>query len=109
MEEKQLDALLKQLQGRSVPSLPLNISQNVWREIRIRQSQQKTLWDFFPQFFFSPRVLSAGLAIACVVGIGSGILLTEFSKPSNARGALDLQVFLSAPPDLPSTLLAQHL
>lgn len=109
MEEKQLDTLLKQLQERPIPSLPSNISQNVWREIRIRQSQKKTWWDFLPQCFFTQRILSAGLAIACVVGIGSGIFLAEVSQSNRARGALDLQVFLSAPPDLPSTLLAQSL
>lgn len=109
MEEKQLDTLLKQLQERAMPTLSSNTSQNVWREIRIRQSQQKTWSDFLPQFLFSPRILSAGLAIAFVVGISSAILLTELSQSNEVRSALNLQVFLSAPPNLPSTLLDQSL
>lgn len=109
MEEKQLDSLLIQIQERQVPSLPSNISQNVWREIRIRQSQHKNGWDFLPEFLLSPRILSSGLAIAFAVGIGSGIFMTELPPSNGTRGALNLQVFSSLSPDLPSTLLAQNL
>ncbi len=109
MEEQRFDKLLKQLQKRPIPSLPSTLSQNVWREIRNRPSGQKTWVDFLPHFIFSPRILSAGLAIAFVVGMGSGIVMTALSQSHAVPEALNLQVFLSSPPDMPSTILTQSL
>ena len=110
MDQPSLDRLLQQRRDKASASLPGAFSQNVWREIRMRKSERTessspfALWGWLlrPQMVVAAMVLSVGVGI----GLGSR---SQMSERTQARSALNLEVFGDASPALPSTLLAARL
>lgn len=111
MDESNLDELLRLHRETRRPTVPANLSQNVWREIRRRQtdaaeSGRWLAWLLEP--FHRPMMLGSAVILALMLGVGVGAMAVQ-AQPSPARTALDLEVFSLSPPSLPSTLLHASL
>ena len=108
MNDDSLDRLLAQRRNAPMPQLPGSFRQGVWREIRQRKSESHTLsatwfgWLLEP--LLKPAFAFAALTLAVVMGVGLGSG-AHASQESQTRAALDLQVFGSASPALPATLM----
>jgi hypothetical protein len=108
MDDRNLDPLLNERRDAPLPSLPPNFQDTVWREIRRRKAeigeceQSWFGWLFLP--LFRPGMALSGLALAVFLGVGLGMVSSD-SRHSQARLALDLEVFGSSSPALPSTLM----
>lgn len=111
MDESNLDELLRLHRETRRPTVPANLSQNVWREIRGRQAlaAESGRWlDWLLEPFLRPMIFAPAVALAIMLGAGVGAMAVH-AQPSPAREALDLQVFSVSPPSLPSTLLHASL
>jgi len=98
---KNLDDALARLASQSpAPALPENFESNVWRSIRQRRGSgaRESLVDSLLNLLFRP----AGFASAVVVTLAVAVSIGSLDAP---RGALDLGVFSSRAPSLPSTLM----
>ena len=109
MDDQNLDHLLAQRREAPLPPLSANFQQGVWREIRRRKSEfaerQATWFGWLLEPLFRPAMAFAGLALALVIGVGLGTTALADSRKAHTRFALDLQVFGSASPSLPATLI----
>ena len=109
MDDRNLDLLLAQRREVPLPSLPTTFQQGVWREIRRRKAEfaerQATWFGWLLEPIFRPAMAFAGLALALVIGVGLGTTALADSRKAHTRLALDLQVFGSAAPSLPATLI----
>ena len=109
MNEQNLDQLLALRQERPLPTLPASFQQDVWREIRYRKSELiglRSSWvSWFLEPLLQPTMTLATLTFAVLLGIGMGTSALAESRNIQARSALNLQVFSSASPALPATLL----
>lgn len=108
MDEISLDEMLRHRRLANGASLPLNFEQNVWRAIRARSADGRERAGSVWQWLFGPQMVTAMLTVAITVGVGLGSRLTDHGA-SNARNALNLNVFTDRAPALPSTLLASDL
>ena len=109
MDDQNLDHLLAQRREVPLPSLTANFQQDVWREIRRRKSEaaerQATGFGWLLEPNFRPAMAFAGLALAVIIGVALGTTALADSRKAHTRLALDLQVFGSASPSLPATLI----
>ena len=109
MDDRNLDHLLAQRRNAPLPAVPANFQQAVWREIRQRKAEDGRHhaswfgWLFAP--LFNPGMTVTGLVLALVIGVCLGSTGVLASRETRVRNALDLQVFGSASPSLPSTLI----
>lgn len=108
MDDRDLDHLLL-LRGKApLPALPAMFRRDVWREIRRRKAEagarQGTWFGWLLEPLFRPAMVFTALAMAMVLGVGLGTTSAE-SRNTQTRVALDLQVFGSSSPALPSTLM----
>lgn len=109
MDDQNLDHLLAQRRDTPLPEVPGNFQQGVWREIRQRKADAAARdatwfgWLFAP--LFNPRMAVTGLVLALVIGVCLGSTGVLASRETRVSHALDLQVFGSASPSLPSTLI----
>ncbi len=109
MDDQNLDHLLSQRRDTPLPEIAGNFQQGVWREIRQRKAEdaarEATWFGWLLAPLFQPRMAVAGLALALVIGVSLGSTGVLASRETRVRNALDLQVFGSASPSLPSTLI----
>ncbi|MHA3772432.1 hypothetical protein ACXR0O_12935 [Verrucomicrobiota bacterium sgz303538] len=112
MDDSLLDSLLNRLRNRRGAALPGAFEQNVWREIRLRKSAppeaECSFWSRALDLILRPQTVAVSLAVALALGVGLGSRGTE-AHTVQPHAALDLQVFSSASPSLPSTLLSSRL
>lgn len=112
MDDPSLDSLLNRLRDRREAALPGTFEQNVWREIRLRKSSslevEGSFWSRALDLILRPQTVAVSLAVALALGVGLGGRGTE-PHTAQTHAALDLQVFGSASPSLPSTLLSARL
>ena len=108
MDDRNLDYLLAQRRETPLPPLPATFQQSVWREIRRRKAEageHRGAWfSWLVEPLFKPAMAFAALALALVLGVGLGTASAD-SRNTQTRLALDLQVFGSSSPALPSTLM----
>ena len=106
MDDRNLTHLLAQLRAAPLPQLPGSFRQDVWRTIRQRRSQNTESWfAWFIEPLLRPAMAASALALAILVGASLGTLAIE-TRGAQTRQALGLQVFSSASPTLPATLLS---
>lgn len=109
MNEQNLDQLLALRQERPLPTLPGSFQQDIWREIRHRKLEaigHRSSWfSWFLEPLLQPATTFATLSFAVLLGIGMGTSALAESRNTQARFALNLQVFSSTSSALPATLL----
>ena len=109
MDDQNLDHLLALRREVPLPSLTATFQQDVWGEIRRLKAEaagrQATWFGWLLEPIFRPTMAFAGLALALVIGVGLGTTAVADSRKAHTRLALDLQVFGSASPSLPATLI----
>jgi hypothetical protein len=109
MNDQDLDHLLAQRREAPLPSLSANFQHGVWREIRQRNAKiagrQATWFGWLLEPMFRPGMALAALALALVLGVGLGATALGDSRKTQTRHALNLEVFGSASPSMPSTLI----
>ena len=109
MDDQNLDHLFAQRREAPLPPLPANFQQGVWREIRLRKTENRehhgAWFGWLLEPLFKPAMAFAAVALALVVGVGLGATALADSRNMQTRLALDLQVFSSSSPSLPATLM----
>ena len=96
MDEQKINALLKSLDKRFQPDLPVDFGRNVWKEIQSREQHQSAYcryWDDLLASFVSPRFVLASLCIALLTGTAGTAVASISPTPANASSALYLEVF----------------
>ena len=109
MNNSKLDGLLAGLAERKVPDLPGSFSQDVLREIRLRDSRADELQPWLTrllQSWLQPKTFALAVTAAVIFGAAVPITLKPDST-SLAVTSLDLNVFSSSAPNAPSGLLAK--
>src|ERR1019366_8560316 len=111
MDPHNLDELLSCYSATVVPRPPTNLNQNVWREIRLRQSTPLSSAlnynDFLTWFRGSMASLVApALAVALFMSVGLTMLNAEATPHQRVQQALSLDVFSHQAS--PLTRLAQN-
>ena len=108
MDDQNLDQLLAQRREMPLPRLPAAFQQDVWRAIRQRKAalaESRYAWlGWLLEPLFRPAMLFGAVALAVVLGVGAGSAAFG-QRAEKTRRALDLQVFGSASPGLPATLM----
>lgn len=97
MDDSRLDELLRHYRKAELPSPPGNLNQNVWREIRLRETKDGSVFnlDAFLNWFY-PRQTSLTLstvALAAIVSLGLTLTSNQFSSSQRTQQALGLEVF----------------
>jgi hypothetical protein len=109
MDDRNLDHLLALHRELPLPALAPNFQQGVWREIRRRKAEgaerQASWFSWWFEPLFRPAMAFSALALALVLGVGLGATALADSRNMHTRVALDLEVFGSSSPALPSTLM----
>ena len=106
MHDYDLTELLRLQREKPIPALPGSFQQDVLREIRLRAAEHGAGWlGWLLEPFRQPLFAGASLAFALLLGValGAGSVMADESRL--ASRALDLHVFTSRSPALPSTLL----
>jgi hypothetical protein len=111
MDSKNLDKLLSGYKAARMPRPPTNLNQNVWREIRLRQSTPVSSAlrssEFLTWFRGSLTSLVApALAVALFMSVGLTVLDAQVTPHQHTQQALGLQVFSHQAS--PLTRLAQN-
>lgn len=113
MDHYNLNKLLESYAKQPLPFAPENLTQNVWREIRLRRDMKhdhfKAFCVWFQNFWLEPQILFAALILACLIGFSMASFQQTNSKSLMVQGALELKVFSSFAEEMPSTLLAKKL
>ena len=108
MNHENLDQLLAQRREAPLPRLPSSFQQDVWRAIRQRKAAQAESWHAWAgrllEPLLHPAMLVCALSIALVLGVGVGTVASD-RRATQTRYALNLEVFGSASPGLPATLM----
>jgi hypothetical protein len=109
MNDQKLDDLLVDLARERIPELPGSFSQDVLREIRLRQdhTEEKDSWFgavLHPWLW--PRVFAVSLTAAVTMGLVLPLAVLG-NNASMAISSLDLNVFSNFTPNLPSGLLSR--
>ena len=104
-----LDELLRLYAETTKVDVPAHFGLGVWRNIRLRQAEEPT-WLGFGQWLSNlwtqPQFGIPAITVALMVGLLTGWLhLDQWSSPLYSHQALGLDVFSTAPPSLPSTLI----
>jgi hypothetical protein len=90
MNKHSLDPLLEAYRLKALPSVPTNLEQNVWREIRLRaEVVPNALWQGFLDWILDRRLVTVSLLAAMIFGFGFNLWPQQVS----ARQAMGLQVF----------------
>lgn len=108
MNDSELTKILNLSQNKPIPALPGAFQQGVLREIRRRSSEAAAQPPRWLALLFEPvRHLRFAAAIVAFAGfLGTMFGTYETRSPSRvASQALDLEVFTSRSPSLPSTLI----
>jgi hypothetical protein len=97
MKSNDLDDALQAYRRVGLPSAPANLSQNVWREIRLRQAAPSP-WmglDGFLAWFRAGGSSLAGatLALAMLTSVGLTLVAGQPTHQQQVRQALGLNVF----------------
>jgi hypothetical protein len=111
MDSHNLDKLLSEYKAAGIPRPPANLNQNVWREIRLRQSTPVSSAldynDFLNWFRRSLTSLVApALALAIFMSVGLTMLDAQVTPHQRVQQALGLNVFSHQAS--PLTRLAQN-
>jgi hypothetical protein len=111
MDNHRLDKLLNRYGASDVPRPPANLSQNVWREIRLRQSTPVSSALRYSEFltWFRGSLLSLvapALVVALFMSVGLTMLKGQVTPHQRVQQALGLQVFSNQ--TSPLTRLAQN-
>lgn len=109
MNYSKLDSLLAGLAERKVPDLPGSFSQDVLREIRLRESRAKESQPWLTrllQSWLQPKTFAMAVTAAVIFGAAMPISLQTDSTTMAVKG-LDLNVFSSSAPNAPSGLLVK--
>lgn len=97
MKNHSLEELLKRYGNATLPELPGNFSQNVWREIRLRQSKSTFAMgidDFLHWFLGNRSTLTVStLALAVVMSVAWTIAENKPTPQERTQQALGLGVF----------------
>ena len=99
MDNHRLDKLIgRYKEGAAVPCPPANLSQNVWREIRLRQSgpvSSALRHSEFLEWFCGRMTMLAvpTLALVLVMSVGFTSLIGQTTSPQRVQQALGLNVF----------------
>jgi len=105
MNKRDLDELLRSYADKSVPALPSNLEDAVWRKIRLRRETpiHESFLDWLAAFIWREHTATAFVVAAMIFGAG----LARFGQNTGAAHpisrALNLQVFSEQPPTLPLT------
>ena len=108
MNNSTLDGLLAGLAERKVPDLPGSFSQDVLREIRLRESRANESQPWLTrllQSWLQPKTFAMAVTAAVIFGAAVPISLQTDNTTMAVKG-LDLNVFSSSAPNAPSGLLA---
>ena|SRR5258708_4561921 len=111
MDPHSFENLLERYKGTGIPHPPANLSQNVWREIRLRQGipLSSVLHDneFLAWFRGSLATLVApALALTLFMSVGLTVLTNQTTSTQRIQQALGLNVFSHQ--SSPLTRLAQN-
>jgi hypothetical protein len=111
MNNNRLDELLSRYKATAVPLTPGNLGQNVWREIRLRQSSPFSSAlrssEFLAWFRGSaPTLFAPVLTIALFVSIGLTMVTPQENPHRRVQKALGLEIFSHQ--SSPLTRLAQN-
>lgn len=111
MDNHRLEELLGRYKGAVVPRPPANLNQNVWREIRLRQSTPLSSALRYNEFLVWFRgsmatLVAPTLALALLLGIGLTMLTSQSTSQQRVQKALGLGVFSHQ--SSPLTRLAQN-
>ena len=102
MDNRDLDELLRSYADKPVPSLPGNLEDAVWREIRLRRERpvRKPFLDWLAACVW--RGSSAAVSVLAAVALGAGVagFAQNASTARPISRALNLQVFSEQPPTL---------
>lgn len=98
MSKDNLDDLLNQLRAKPLPTIPGNMEDRVWREIRARKQSPRHFgyWlDELAARIWTPKFAFGSIAAALVLGVSSPMLLAHatMSAPNSMSRALRLDVF----------------
>lgn len=109
MTKPHLDNLLAQLARQKVPDLPGAFAGDVLREIRLRRDSatKKGSWiaDLLNNLL-RPPVYFAAVTAALVIGLAAPLAMARSDTEQTIAG-LDLNVFSSVAPNVPSGLLSR--
>lgn len=108
MNHQNLDHLLARHRDVPLPRLPGSFQQDVWRAIRQRKAMLAESWHAclgrLLEPLLNPAMVAGALTIAIVLGVSVGGIASD-RRMTRTRLALDLEVFGSASPGLPATLI----
>lgn len=108
MDDQDLTALLHLHREKPLPALPLSFQEDVLRAIRRRSVESacgKPGWlKWLLEPFRQPLFAEVSLSFAMLIGTALGAYAIADDAQIASR-ALDLEVFMSRSPALPSTLL----
>jgi hypothetical protein len=98
MDPLKMDDLLSFYKPKELPRSPANLNQNVWREIRLRQSSPVLsalrYSEFLTWFRGSLGLLVAPtMALAVFLSVGLTVLSGQANQHQRVQQALGLQVF----------------
>src|SRR5882762_1726581 len=98
MDPHNLDGLLNSYRAKVAPCPPTNLNQNVWREIRLRQSTPLSSALRYNEFLTWFRgsmasLVAPALALALFMSVGLTMLNAEATPRQRIQQALGLDVF----------------
>ena len=105
MNNRDLDELLRSYADKPAPTLPSNLEDAVWREIRLRRETpvQESFLDWLAACVWREHSAAAFVVAAMVFGAGFAWFAQDASMAQPISRALNLQVFSEHPPTLPLT------
>ncbi|CAN5750483.1 hypothetical protein BH09VER1_BH09VER1_12050 [soil metagenome] len=107
MNKDDVAKALEKLATQPVPELPIDFEQRVWREIRFRKAAQarESFWSVLVAACLRPGLAFSASAVTLAVAVAFGTI-ENITPHSTAHLSLNLGVFSTDAPALPSTLLA---
>jgi hypothetical protein len=102
MNNRDLDELLRSYASKPVPSLPGNLENAVWREIRLRRERlvREPLLDWLAACVWRGNSAAVSVLAAAALGAGFAGFAQNASTARPISLALNLQVFSEQPPTL---------
>ena len=110
MNDGNLDELLRSYAERPIPTLPGNLEDTVWREIRLRRQRPvlESFLDWLAACIWRAHFAAPSLAAAVALGVGFAWLGQNVNAAGPISRALNLQVFAEHSPTLPLTRAYQE-
>jgi hypothetical protein len=98
MDHRELEELITRYRNSPVPEAPKNLQENVWREIRLRQSASPSAAFDFDEFlgWFCRRMTFLAvpaLALTLLISVSWTTLANQPASPPSVQRALGLDVF----------------